>query len=74
MLAASLHYFSALCPSHVPTYLHTKEGRLHKHLLKWNGVGSPYAYSLQSVVVPLGLVLSYVDFIDRKNCFYHRCK
>lgn len=46
MLAASL-YFSALGPSHIPSYLHTKEGRLHKHLLKWNGVGSPYASSLQ---------------------------
>ncbi|MEL7521764.1 MAG: hypothetical protein AAGJ80_09135, partial [Cyanobacteria bacterium J06553_1] len=46
MLAATL-YFLALGPSHTPNNLNTKEGRLHKHLLKWNGVGSPYAYALR---------------------------
>ncbi len=42
MLALFL-YFSSLGPSHAPSDLNTKEGRRHKHLLKWNGVGSPYA-------------------------------
>ncbi|MEL6354703.1 MAG: hypothetical protein AAFR58_23575 [Cyanobacteria bacterium J06627_28] len=42
MLIAFL-YFSSLGPNHTPLDLNTKEGRLHKHLLKWNGVGSPYA-------------------------------
>ena len=39
-------YFSLLSPSHEPSNLNIKEGRLHKHLLKWNGVGSPYAVVL----------------------------
>lgn len=42
-MIASLLYFSSLGPGHAPANLNIKEGRLHKHLLKWNGVGSPYS-------------------------------
>lgn len=45
-MSTSLLYFSSLGPSHAPSALNTKEGRLHKHLLKWNGVGSPYAVAV----------------------------
>ncbi|MEM6598926.1 MAG: hypothetical protein AAF635_12340 [Cyanobacteria bacterium P01_C01_bin.69] len=38
-----LLYFLSLCPSSRPSALNTKEGRLHVHLLKWNGVGSPHS-------------------------------
>ncbi|WP_255516187.1 hypothetical protein [cf. Phormidesmis sp. LEGE 11477] len=44
MLLASLQ-LSFLGLGHVPSRLHIKEGRLHKHLLKWNGVGSPHSVS-----------------------------
>ncbi len=43
MLLVLSIYFLSLGPSHEPSNLNLKEGRLHKHLLKWNGVGSPYA-------------------------------
>ena len=42
MLSAS-PILLCLGSSYAPHNLETKEGRLHKHLLKWNGVGSPYA-------------------------------
>jgi len=41
MLLGSLH-LSALGFGRIPARFGIKEGRLHKHLLKWNGVGSPY--------------------------------
>ena len=44
MLLASLQ-LSPLGLGHSPSRLHIKEGRLHKHLFKWNGVGSPYGAS-----------------------------
>ncbi|EDX87683.1 hypothetical protein S7335_5393 [Synechococcus sp. PCC 7335] len=44
MLSASLQ-LSPLGLGYSPSRLHIKEGRLHKHLLKWNGVGSPYSMS-----------------------------
>jgi hypothetical protein len=47
MLLASLH-LSSLGLGCGPSRLHIKEGRLHKHLLKWNGVGSPYTVSAYS--------------------------
>ena len=40
MLSASVR-FLFIGSSYVPPNLNIKEGRLHKHLLKWNGVGSP---------------------------------
>ncbi len=41
MLLASLH-LSALGFGRIPVRVGIKEGRLQKHLQKWNGVGSPY--------------------------------
>jgi hypothetical protein len=42
MMNQSAAYYLSLGPGHLPANLNTKEGRLHKHLLKWNTVGSPY--------------------------------
>lgn len=47
MLSASLH-LSSLGLGRGPSRLHIKEGRLHKHLLKWNGVGSPNSAGIHS--------------------------